>query len=172
MNTTTVLIGNISALLAMITNAFSATRKTSRGILLSQNLTQAIYCITAIILGGYSAAVQNAVSILRNFAAIGNKRSKVVQWGLVLTGVVLGVAVNNRGLIGLLPVISNLMYTIAVFRFVNKERALKISFLISVVFFVVFNLAIMNFVGALADTVVIVTTAVALIRSKPKKSED
>jgi len=166
MNGTNLIIGNLCTLLAMGSNAFSATRKTVKGVLLTQNLSQVIYCISAIVLSGYSAAVQNVVSIVRNFAASRNIRSRVLQWTLAIAGVVLGVVFNNRGLVGLLPVIGNFQYTLAIFRVQNNEQALKISFLISVASYVVFNGVIYNFVGVVSDLFVVVTTAVVLIRKR------
>lgn len=171
------IIGNVCTLLAMGANALSSTRKTAKGVLRLQNVSQAIYFFCGIILGGYSASVQNVVSILRNVAAIRNIKSKTVAWGLTAAGVVLGILFNNRGVMGLLPVIGNLQYTLAIFRFKDNERVLKISFLISVASFVVFNIVLYNFVGAAADLLVLITTAVVLIRgaadaSKQKQADN
>lgn len=165
-----IILGNLCTLLAMGANAVSSMQKTAKRILRVQNLAQLIYCASAMILGGYSAAVQNAVSILRNIAAIRDIKSKVLEWSLVTAGVVLGIAFNNRGFMGLLPVLGNLLYTLAIFRFMDRERLLKLAFLISTASFLVFNIVILNIVGAVSDSVVIVTTVVVLCRGM-KKSE-
>lgn len=165
-----IILGNLCTLLAMGANAVSSMQKTAKRILRVQNLAQLIYCASAMILGGYSAAVQNAVSILRNIAAIRDIKSKVLEWSLVTAGVVLGIAFNNRGFMGLLPVLGNLLYTLAIFRFMDRERLLKLAFLISTALFLVFNIVILNIVGAVSDSVVIVTTVVVLCRGM-KKSE-
>ena len=99
-----------------------------------------------------------------------NVKSKAVEWGLILLGVVLGAAFNNRGLIGWLPVIANLEYSVAVFRLKDSERGLKLAFLINAVMFAVFNLSIMNYVGAVGSLSVIVITAVSLLRNKPARN--
>lgn len=168
MNHLDLIVGNLCSLLAMGSNAISSTRKTVKGVLAMQNVSQVIYCFSAIVLKGYSAAVQNAVSFFRNLAAIWNIRSKALEWVLVAAAAVLGVTFNNRGLLGLLPVVGNLQYTLAIFRLKGKERLLKISFLLSLVAFVIFNFAIGNYVGMICDSVVIVTTIVVLIRDRKK----
>jgi hypothetical protein len=160
------IIGNLCTLFAMAFNSLSATRKTPRGILLTQNMSQVVYGISAIVLGGYSAAVQNVVSILRNFTAIRSKQNKFVEWLLVALGVVLGIAFNNRGWIGLLPVIGNLEYTLAIFRHKEDERKIKLAFLISLAAFAVFNATIRNYVGVVSDTIAVITTGIMLIKSK------
>ena len=168
MNHLDLIVGNLCSLLAMGSNAISSTRKTVKGVLAMQNVSQVIYCFSAIVLKGYSAAVQNAVGFFRNLTAIWNIRSKALEWVLIAAAAVLGVAFNNRGLLGLLPVVGNLQYTLAIFRFKGKERLLKISFLLSLVAFVIFNFAIGNYVGVICDSVVIVTTIVVLIRDRKK----
>ena len=165
MNEINLIIGNVCSLLAMVTDSISSTRKTAKGVLLVQSLSQLIYFIGTVVLKGYSGAVQNAVSILRNFVAIRDIRNKYVEWALVGLGVVLGLAFNNLGFMGLLPVIANLQYTIAVFRFQDNERALKISFAIAVGMFAVFNIAIFNVVGVVSNSVVFVTTLAVLLKS-------
>ena len=152
----------------MGTNAISSTRKTAKGMLLFQSLSQVIYFVCAIVLKGYSAAVQNVVSIIRNAVAIKNIKNKVIEWVLIILGLVLGIVFNNRGIIGLLPVIGNLQYTLAIFYLKDNERLFKISFLISLIGFVIFNIAILNIVGAIADTIVSITTIIALIKERNK----
>lgn len=161
-----IIVGNICSLLAMGTDSLSSTRKSTRDVLLVQCLSQLIYGIGAVILGGYSAAVQNAVSILRNFTAIRGQTPAAVQWLQVALGVILGLLFNNLGIPGLLPVIANLEYSLAVFRFRDNERALKAAFLISVGLYGIFNLFILNIVGFLTNTAVVVMTAVYLIKSR------
>ncbi|MBR4972569.1 MAG: YgjV family protein [Oscillospiraceae bacterium] len=166
MNYLGLIVGNLCSILAMITDSISATRKTPKGVLMVQNLSQLFYVIGAIALKGYSSAVQNVVSVLRNLAAIRKIESKALEWTLVAMGVVLGILFNNLGLVGYLPVIANLQYTLVVFRCGENERALKISFMIAVVMFVVFNLFIYNFAGAVLNFAVFVTTATALLKKK------
>ena len=164
------IFGNFCSLLAMVTDSISASMKTTRGVLMVQSLSQVFYGASAILLKGYSAAVQNAVSLVRNFTAMQEKEYKSVKWVLIILAVILGLAFNNRGLMGLLPVAANLEYTLAVFWFKNNDRALKIAFLIMTAMFTVFNAAIYNFVGAVSNVVVIVITVAFLCRTAKKEN--
>ena len=166
MNPTAWIIGNLFSVAAMVTDSLSAAQKTARKVLAVQILSQLSYCAGAVILGGYSAAVQNAVSILRNLAAICSFRHPLVEWFLVGLGVVLGIAFNNLGLMGWLPIIASTQYSIAIFRFRNDGRKLRISFLISAAMFAVFCVVILNFVGVVTNTVVAVTAAVSLYKER------
>ena len=166
MNTTSLILGNFCSFLAMVSDSFSATRKTAKEVLLVQSLSQVIYCAATFFLKGYSSCVQNLVSILRNIVAIRKIESKAVEWFLVALGVVLGILWNNLGLVGLLPVLANLEYTLAVFRFKDNDRALKIAYAVCIAMFAVFNVCIWNFVGVIANLVVLSTTLAMVFRQK------
>ena len=159
-----IVLGNLCSFCAMITDSISDTRKKHSEILAVQTVSQVFYGMSTIFLKGYSATVQNAVAILRNLAAMKNIRSMATEWGLILLGVVLGIVFNNRGLVGWLPVIANFEYSVAIFRFRDKENWLKAAFIINTVMFIVFSLAIMNYVAAVGNTVVAATTAVSLAK--------
>ena len=122
------------------------------------------------ILKGYSAAVQSVVSILRNLTAVAGREEKWLQYLWVVLGVVLGLYFNNRGLFGWLPVVANLEYSVAVFKFKDDERALKIAFCINVILFTIFNAGLFNIVGVCCSTVVLVTTIMSLVNGKKEKN--
>ena len=167
MNNINIIIGNICSLLAMGTDTISSAQKTAKRVLWMQTLSQLIYFIGTVALKGYSGAVQNAISIVRNLVAIKKINNKLLEWTFVVLGVVLGLFFNNLGWIGLLPVVANLLYTLGVFRFKDNERALKLAFLISVTLFGIFNLALFNFVGFCTNMAVAVATAINLLKKRP-----
>lgn len=166
------IIGNICSLLAMVTDAVSASRKTAKAMLLVQIISQFFYGAGAIALKGYSAAVQNAVAVLRNVAAIGKLKSKWVEWSLVALAVVLGLCFNNLGVVGLLPVVANLVYSVAIFGFKNNERIIKGAFALNMAMFTVFNALILNVVGTVTNAVLAISTTAFLIRDIKQSPKD
>ena len=165
MTQTSIIIGNLFSLCAMISDSISGTRKKHSEIMAVQIVSQFFYGASSIVLKGYSSTVQNVVAVLRNLAAMKNVKSKVLEWGLILAGVVLGVVFNNRGLLGWLPIVANLEYSIAVFKWKENEKALKLAFIVNMVMYAVFSLVIMNYVGTLSCTVIAVTTAISLLKA-------
>ena len=168
---TDIIVGNVCSLCAMVSDSISGTRKKNSQILGIQIVSQFFYGAGSIILKGYSGTVQNAVAILRNLAAMKGLRSKWIEWSLIVLGVVLGIVFNNLGLIGWLPILANLEYSIAVFYFRKSEKGLKIAFIINMLMFTVFSFAISNYVGILSNTFVAVTTFISLLRKKPGAAE-
>ena len=155
----------------MVSDSVSGTRKKQSEILAVQIISQVFYAAGSIILKGYSSTAQNVVAVLRNLAAIKKIKYKVVEWALVALGVGLGVWFNNRGFAGWLPIVANLEYSLAVFTFKDNERLLKAAFIVNAVLYSVFNIIIRNYVGAVANAVVIVTTGISLIKDAKKREE-
>ena len=160
-----IIIGNALSLCAMVSDSISGTRKKHSQIMAVQIISQFFYAASSIALKGYSSTVQNVVAVFRNLAAMKNTKSKVLEWILILAGVVLGIIFNNRGLLGWLPIIANLEYSISVFKLKDNEKALKLAFIINMIMYAVFSAVIQNYVGVLSCSVIAITTIISLIKT-------
>ena len=100
-----------------------------------------------------------------------NIKSRILEWALILAGVVLGVLLNNRGLLGWLPIIAHLEYSVSVFKLKGNEKALKLAFIVNMIMYAVFSAVIKNYVGVLSCTVIAVTTAISLFRASAGREE-
>ena len=163
-----VLLGNICSLGAMISESVSSTREKRNEILGIQIISQFFYAAASVILKGYSSTAQNVAAVLRNLAAIKNVRSRFVEWFLIGLGVILGLILNNRGLLGLVPILTNLEYSMAIFYFKTNERELKWAFFINKILYSIFSLSIMDYVGGISNIVTAVTTLISLFRTGKK----
>lgn len=157
-------------MLAAVSDSISGTRKNPKAVLGVQIISQLFYSASSFVLKGYSAIVQSIVAIFRNLLAMSGKKIQVLEWLLTIVAVVCGVIFNNRGLLGLLPVIANFEYTVCVFKFKNEENSLKVAFVVNMVMFAIFNVSILNFVGAVMNLVVAITTGISLYKSRKKDS--
>ena len=165
-----IIIGNVCSIFAMISDSISGTRKKRSQMLGVQIISQFFYGAGSFILKGYSSVAQNVVAVLRNLAGIKEVRNRAVEWSLVLLGVILGAVFNNRGIFGWLPIIANFEYSVSIFRFKDNDTALKISFIINMVMYSVFSFIISNYVSGIANFIVAITTAVALVKNNQKCS--
>ena len=170
MTQTAIIVGNLLTLCAMISDSISGTRKKHSEMMAIQIVSQFFYGASSIVLKGYSALAQNIVAVFRNYAAMKNVKSKVLEWVLVFAGVALGVIFNNRGLMGWLPIVANFEYSVAVFKLKDRERLLKVAFIINAIMFGVFNVYLMNYVGLVSCIIVAITTSVHLIKTRKKDS--
>ena len=167
-----VLIGNFCSFVAMCMDSIGSSRKTARLMLFFQSLSQIAMATGAVFLGAYSAAVQNVVSFFRNMRAATNKGGKWLEWVFLAIAVVVGVycnfwLTNTIGVwIGMIPIVANVGYSLAVYFFGDDEFKLKIAFLLTNVVFGFFNLMIKNYVGFCTCVVVATTTAIFLGKSR------
>ena len=166
-----IIIGNVCSFLAMCMDSIGSSRKTARAMLFFQSMSQVFMATGAIFLGAYSAAVQNVVSFFRNMRAATDKGGKWLEWLFLAIAVVVGVYCNfwlpnTIGIwIGMIPILANVGYSLAVYFFGTDEFKLKFAFLLTNVVFGFFNLMIQNYVGFCTCVVVATTTAVFLIKS-------
>lgn len=166
-----IICGNIASILAGISDSVSATRKTNKGVLLVQCISQVFYAAAAIFLKGYSALMQNAVAVVRNLYGVYGKGRKAVEWALLILAFVLGVVFNNRAWVGLFPVIANMEYSVAVFRFKEQPKLLKLALALNMLLYTVFSIVILNYIGALLNFTVGIITVVEAFRMHRKESE-
>ena len=161
-----IIFGNICSFLATITDSISSTRKTVKGVLGMQCLSQIIFIVVSIAFQGYADLVQNVVGLVRNLFAMSKKQVKGIEWVFVTLAVGLGLWFNNLGWLGLLPVLANFEYSLAVFRFADDERAMKVAFAVMNLLYMVYNFCMLNVVGGICSAVVIVTTVIYLVKNK------
>ena len=161
-----IIFGNVCSFLATITDSISSTRKSVKGVLGMQCLSQLIFIVVSIAFQGYADLVQNVVGLVRNLFAISRKQVKGIEWVFVALAVGLGLYFNNLGWLGLLPVLANFEYSLAVFRFADDERAMKLAFMGLNLLYMVYNFCVLNIVGGICSAVVIVTTVVYLVKNK------
>ena len=161
-----IIFGNICSFLATITDSISSTRKTVKGVLGMQCLSQIIFIVVSIAFQGYADLVQNVVGLVRNLFAMSKKQVKGIEWVFVTLAVGLGLWFNNLGWLGLLPVLANFEYSLAVFRFADDERAMKVAFAVMNLLYMVYNFCMLNVVGGVCSAVVIVTTVIYLVKNR------
>ena len=75
----------------------------------------------------------------------------------------IGVAVNNRGLIGLIPVAATVQLTLCNY-FVKSLRGVKWSFLVNVILWTIYSYCILDIAYGTASAVIAVLTVISLIR--------
>lgn len=158
------ILGNIFCLFSMITDSISAKKQTTKEILFYQSLSQVIYCTSSIILGGYSAAIQNVVTIIRNYIASQDKSNNAIEITLIVLGIVLGFACNTLGFVGILPIFASAQYAIIIYNNKKNERMIKCSFALCCLCYTIFNFCVMNIVGGFTNFFVFLVAVSELVK--------
>ena len=107
---TNIIIGNIIALIASILMVISGLQKKKKTILFIQIIQIALSVISNIVLGGYTGAVINAISCIRDILCYKDKLGTKEKIFIIILAIGLTITFNNLSLIGLLPLIATIVY--------------------------------------------------------------
>ena len=128
-----IIIGNIIALIASILMVYSGMLKQKKKILYFQTVQIGMSVISNIILGGITGAIINALSMIRNILCYKDKLGLKEKIVITILSVVLTFKFNNLGYIGLLPLLSTVIY-IWLMNIKNVKKTLT-NFTVIIVFY-------------------------------------
>ena len=113
--------------------------------------------------GSYPAAVTNVLSLIRNLICIGNGNKKVVSAIFAALLLMIGVLVNRNGIIGLLPPIASVGYTLWMCC-AKTARTLKTGLLINVSMWIIHDFVMGLYPAMTADAVIGVSCLWNIVR--------
>ena len=146
-----ILIANLLIILGQLIGLFASTRNDKKQILIWQCVSMAVMSSSSILLKGYSAVVQDVISITRNILSLCSLSSKSLQIGFVAAAVILGILFNNRGILGLLPMAATVAQNIVILNKDATKKQLQLACAFSAFCWVIYNLTIMAYAGAVLD---------------------
>lgn len=158
---TFLIIGNIFSLLSAICIAVSVVKKSKKS-LIGWQIFDVIFCILSnIALYTYAALTTNSVALIRNILAYKNKLSKNITWFLLILCIVAGLWANNRGIIGLFPVIASAEYTILMY-ITKNEQQMRWALVINLMLWLIHDFYVQAYPSSLTDLVLSLWTAMQI----------
>lgn len=165
----TVIVGNVISFLGaslMVVAGFLKKRDT---ILTVQCAQFGLMGLANCVLGGFTGAISSLVSIVRNLVS----KKRVLGVPLKLTFIALQTAlslgVGARGWIDWLPVASACLYTWMIDA--RSPVRLKIALILAQVFWVAYDLTILNYVAFCFDIFTIMANLLGILRLRRRKPE-
>lgn len=163
------LIGNVIAFIGSVLMVVASYAKNKKNIILIQAAQISLLVVSNVILGGITGAIINAASVIRNILCY---KSKLTKFNIILISAVvtiLSLAFNNLSLIGLLPLISTLIYT----AFMNTKSTIKLKFLIllNTVCWGIYDLAIRSYTSAIFEFIGIFVSIISIYQLLRNKKE-
>jgi len=165
---TQVVIGNIIALIASILMVLSGLQKKKKKILFIQIIQIALSVISNLVLGGYTGAIINALSCIRDILCYKDKMGTKEKIIIIILAVGLSLAFNNLGWIGLLPLIATVVYI----SFMNTKDVVKFKLLIifSMLMWLIYDLYIKSYTSGIFDLMSIIANLIAITQINKKKN--
>lgn len=159
--------GNIVALIASILMVCSGSVKDRKKIIYIQTLQILAFTISTLILGGYTGAIINIISLVRNVLCYKDKLTNKMKILLIIPSIVLSLLFNNLGFLGLLPVISSVTYTC----FMSTKNTIKLKSVIifTMILWLIYDILIRSYTSAVFDVFSIIANSVTIYQLSYKK---
>ncbi len=162
---TSLILGNIFSLLSAICLAVSVLKKNKNDLIWWQ-IVDVVFCILSnIALYTYAALTTNSIALIRNILAYKNKLTKKITWILFILCIVAGFWANNRGLIGLFPIIASATYTIFIF-ITKNEQQMRWALTSNLILWFVHDIYVQAYPSALTDIVLCVWTFIQIYKNR------
>lgn len=159
-----VVIGNIISLLASALMTYSGYIKSKGKFLIVQIIQMSLSALSNFILGGITGTIINLVNIIRNVLCYKNKLNKYSIILILTLSISLSLYFNNLSFIGLLPLLSTILYTTLMnIKDIKKFKYLTIT---TMLLWLIYDICIMNYVSALFDLLTIGSNSIAIYQLK------
>ena len=156
------LIGNALCLIASLILISIGLIKTKKNILIAQCFQCLFFALGNFALGGYTGAISNTVTIIRNLYSFKfpfNLPAKIV---FIAFQLIFGYKVNTLGAIGFLPIIAGAVFTW--FLDTKSDKVMKIVVVSTTVLFTIYDFRILNISGFVFDLISFVTNGIGMYR--------
>jgi hypothetical protein len=157
---TYIIVGNIIALIASLLMVYSGTLKKRKKLLYVQTIQIGLNVTSNLVLGGITGAIMNALGLIRNILCYKNKLRFNEEIIITIIAIILSVKFNNLGLIGLLPLISTVLYI----WLMNTKNIIKFKTLIifSMSMWFVYDLCIKSYTSSVFDFLTIIANVISV----------
>lgn len=161
-------IGNIISFIASIIMVYAGYIKEKKKILFMQIIQISLSVVSNLVLGGYTGAIINALSCVRDILCYKDKLGVKEKIILIFLSVTLTLIFNNLGWIGLLPLMSTTVYII--FMNVRDVKKFKYLTIYTMLMWLIYEFYIKSYTSSVFDFFTIISCVIALIQIKKKQS--
>lgn len=148
---------------------YSGTRKQKSKIVIIQTIQILLFVISNLLLGGFTGAIINVICIIRNLLYYKNLLKTNVKVILIILSILFTIPFNNLGFIGLLPLISNVVYIL----FMHLKNVVNFKLLISFTTFLwlIYDFSIKSYTSSVFDLLSIIASFIAIYQIKHSTSK-
>ncbi|WP_407409371.1 YgjV family protein [Methanobrevibacter sp.] len=156
-------IGNIISLIAGIFIILSMWVNDEKKAYFYQFLNAFILMISSVFFFSWTGVVTMAIAASRNLMVYYDRLTMKWTVFFIILSVILGVAVNTLGFVGLLPIIAIIQITLCNY-YLKTIKPIKTSFIVNSGIYIVYFLAILDFSSAAIESITALIGVVSLIK--------
>lgn len=165
------IIANIFSAIGTFFLAYSTFLKTKNNMLKYQIFDSMFNALGNVFIGSFTGALSNVITIIRNLLNTKGKMTKSLNLFICILVVIIGLLINTNGIIGLLPIIASVQYTISTYT-TKTAQGLRYALILNLCFWFIHDLSLGLIPAMIIDIVVIITTFISIIKeiieSKPR----
>ena len=158
-----IVIGNGISLIAGVFIILSMWVNDEKKAYFYQFLNAFILIISSVFFFSWTGVVTMAIAASRNLMVYYDRLTFNWTMFFIAVSLVLGLAVNTMGLVGILPIIAIIQLSLSNY-YLKTIKPIKTSFIINSAIYVVYFLAILDFSSATIESVTALVGVVSLIR--------
>ncbi|MBQ7928465.1 MAG: YgjV family protein [Methanobrevibacter sp.] len=156
-------IGNIISLIAGIFIILSMWVNDEKKAYFYQFLNAFILMISSVFFFSWTGVVTMAIAASRNLMVYYDRLNMKWTVFFIIISVVLGLAVNTLGFVGLLPIIAIIQITLCNY-YLKTIKPIKTSFIVNSGIYIVYFLAILDFSSAAIESITALIGVISLIK--------
>ncbi|MCI1959714.1 MAG: YgjV family protein [Clostridia bacterium] len=157
------IIGNILSFIAALFTLASCWTKKRDNVFYFQFVECSVLAVASYFFGAYAGITTLAISAVRNLTVAREKYTFPVMIVFTALVVIAGVAANNRGFIGLIPVIATVQYTVCSYT-IKGIKGTKYSIAANVFMWFVYSFAIFDISTGVMGVINFICVIVSLIK--------
>ncbi len=164
-----IVIGNLVSLLAAVFTAMASWTRDTQKTYVYQTLQCSLLALANVFFTSWSGIAVLLLCAVRNILTAKGKLTLPVSLFFVGLLVLVGFFVNNLGAIGWIVTAATILYTIGALIF-HSERMIKINIFVNLLLWIIYDFLIHDFSSLSMDSVILIITLVAIIRTFAKKT--
>lgn len=166
-----ILLGNLISFLASLALTAGCLMKDPKKVYGMQVTENLILVVSSACFGSWSGISTLLVSTARNIFLVKGRFDKRMMYVFIVLVTVCGLAVNNKGMIGLLPVLATVILTVCNY-YAREILAVKWSLFINIVLWAVYFFAILDVISGITQVVIAAVTLVSIWRMRLGLAEE
>ena len=164
-----IVIANILGLLSALILIYAGSIKEKNKVLKYQTIHSVFGASCDLILGGIPSVITGILGIIRNILVTKKKFTKLIMFILIILSSVTIIYFNNLGIIGYIPLLNFIFYTI----FINTKDNIifKYIFIISMITWLIYDFLIKAYSSSIFDLFTIITATLTLLNMKKSRKK-
>ena len=165
-----ILAGNAVSLIAALFTMASAWSRDRKKIYLYQVGQCLLAAAANVLFGSISGTTTFVLCAVRNGLLAYDRFTGRRCAFFVAAAVALGLVSNTKGLVGLIPIVTTVIYTVGCF-YVRRTHAIKWNIIVNLALWAIYDFFILDIVAGVVDAVSAATALLSLFRKAPESGE-